>query len=131
MLTEVLNHVISFVLTVNYYIKSYLLLKSYTLSYLLLIEVCILLLADKSLSELLTILSYVLSLREGTDCSSREQRKSQLCLLDLFSLMELRKSCIVLILYSCNSLLNSLILTVYTAEEEFLVLFKLIQCRYI
>ena len=121
MLTKVLYHVVTLELTVNENVKTNLFLELDALCDLVLVEVYILLLGDVALSEILTVLSYVSSLREGTDSCCREQGKIESCLLDLLAFSKLGKSCVVGILDVLYSLLNLRVVSVYAALVKLLV----------
>ena len=75
MLTEILDHVISFELAVNDYVETDLFLQLDALADLVLVERDVLFLGDGSVLEVLSVLSDVLSLRERTDGCCREERE--------------------------------------------------------
>ena len=105
----------------NKNIKSDLFLKLDAVCDLALYETLILILGDIALSEFLSVLLYIRSLREGTDCCCGEYGKSEKFLLDLFSFIECGKSCVIGILDRSNPVSDSLVITSFSVPEEFSV----------
>ena len=105
-------------------IKSDLFLKLDALGDLFLVELNVLFLCDVALLKVLSVLSYVRCLRERTDGCCRKQRELQDLFLDLFTLLENRKSYIISISDCSDLSLNILVLTVDSAFEESLVLLE-------
>ena len=128
-LAEVLDHVVSFVLAVNEHVEADLFLILDAGTDLFFVKSNVLIFRDRACLEVFSVASDVLGLREGADRRGREQRELEKFLLDLFSFLKCRKTCVVFVLDGADAVLYGLVQDIWAICEKHLVLFKSVLIR--